>query len=679
MAKTAAKTAAKITEEAPTRGTTDGRRRTRERTPQVRGRLMWPMLKWLAVATIWVSVAAVGVVAWYAADLPDVDAALTAPRRASVTVLAADGSEVASSGDRYGMALTVSDLPPALPLAVLATEDRRFYGHFGVDVIGLARAMVANIRAGTVVQGGSTITQQAAKNLFLTPERTIKRKIQELMLALWLEHEFTKDQILAIYLNRVYFGAGAYGVDAAARKYFGRPAFRVSTYQAAMLAGLLKAPSRYNPLANPGLAAKRTGRVLANMVAAGFITEAEVDAAKRHKGEVIASLGVRHGGRYFVDWVLAQVPDFVSAGDRDVIVTTTIDRRLQRLAEARVAETLDGPGAKADASEAALVAMTADGAVRAMVGGRDYLRSQFNRAVQAYRQPGSAFKPFVYLAGLEAGLVPDSLIADAPLTVDGWKPRNFAGRYRGEVTLRRGLAESINTVAVRVSEHAGRARVINAAHRLGITADLKPTPSLALGAGEVSLIELAAAYATFANGGLGVWPYGIESIHDADGRLLYARSGSGPGRIVEAGHAAEITDMLVEAVERGTGRAAKLPRPVAGKTGTSQNFRDAWFVGFSADLVTGVWMGNDNNRPMDKVTGGGLPAKLWRAFMADAHAGAPARPLPSLTPAPEESYTTVADDSLVPNFWERLKRVFSSDDETPKPTRRRSEPQRFDP
>ena len=670
---------AKTVQQAPARRATDGRQRPKERAPQGRRGLLWPILKWLVVAAIWVSVALGGVVAWYAADLPDVDAALTAPRQASVTVVAADGSEVASSGDRYGMALAVPDLPPALPMAVLATEDRRFYSHFGLDVFGLARAVAANIQAGAIVQGGSTITQQAAKNLFLTPERTLRRKIQELMLALWLEHKFTKDQILAIYLNRAYFGAGAYGVDAAAPKYFGRPAFGISTYQAAMLAGLLKAPSRYNPLANPGLAAQRTGQVLANMVDAGFITDAEVEAAKRHKGEVIASLGVRHGGRYFVDWVLAQVPDFVSGGDRDVIVTTTIDPRLQRLAEARVAEILDGPGVKAGASETALVAMTVDGAVRAMVGGRDYLRSQFNRAVQAYRQPGSAFKPFVYLAGLEAGLVPDSLIADAPLTIDGWKPRNFSGRYKGEVTMRQGMAESINTVAVRVSEHAGRGRVINAAHRLGITADLKPTPSLALGAGDVSLIELTAAYATFANGGLGVWPYGIESIHDADGNLLYARSGSGPGRIVEAGHAAEITDMLVEVVERGTGRAAKLPRPVAGKTGTSQNFRDAWFVGFSADVVAGVWMGNDDSAPMNNVTGGGLPAKLWKGFMADAHAGLPVRPLPSLTPVRAQPYTTVASDSLATSFWERLKSVFSGGEETPKPTRRMREPERPDP
>ncbi|MGF1640600.1 MAG: transglycosylase domain-containing protein [Rhodospirillales bacterium] len=640
---------------------------------------MWPVFKWLAVAAIWLTVTLAAIVGWYAADLPDVDAALTAPRRASVTVVAADGSELATAGDRYGMALAIADLPPALPLAVLATEDRRFYQHVGVDVVGLARAVVANLRAGGVVQGGSTITQQAAKNLFLTPERTIKRKVQELILALWLERAFSKDQIFAIYLNRAYFGAGAYGVDAAARKYFGHSATRVSTYQAAMLAGLLKAPSRYNPLANPGLAAQRTERVLANMAAAGHLGAAEVDAARRHKGEVIAALGVGRGGRYFVDWILAQVPDFVGAGDRDLVVTTTLDPRLQRLAEARIAEMLDGPGVAAAASEAALVAMTAEGAVRAMVGGRDYVRSQFNRAVQAYRQPGSAFKPFVFLAGLEAGLNPDSRMVDGPLTIDGWQPRNFSGRYQGEVSLRRGLADSINTVAVRVSERAGRGRVIDAAHRLGITADLASTPSLALGTGDVSLVELTAAYATFANGGLGVWAYGIEAIHDADGRALYVRSGSGPGRIVNGRHAAALTEMLVEAVEQGTGRAARLPRPVAGKTGTSQNFRDAWFVGFTADLVAGVWMGNDDGRPMNKVTGGGLPAQLWRAFMVDAHGGLPVRPLPSLRPAGDAPRMAAAEEALAPGFWERLKSVFAADDDRPRPAIRRSEPDRFDP
>ncbi len=647
------------------------------RPPRQRPRKRWGWLavKWLMVAGIWLGVIAAGVVAWYLADLPDVDDALASVRRPSVTVKAADGSVLATSGDVYGATLQVADLPPALPLAVLATEDRRFYDHFGLDVFGLIRAMVANVRAGTVVQGGSTITQQAAKNLFLSPERTIKRKVQELALALWLEHAFTKDQILAIYLNRTYFGAGAFGVDAAALKFFGQPASQVSTYQAAMLAGLLKAPSRYNPISSPERAAKRTTQVLQRMVDAGYLSPEEARVAELHKGTVVGGAGSRHGGRYFVDWVLARVSDFVSTHDRDVIVATTLDPRIQRLAESKAREILDGPGARKDVSQAAIVAMTLDGAVRAMVGGRSYTRSKFNRAVQAYRQPGSAFKPLVYLAGLEAGLHPNSRIMDSPVQVNGWRPRNFTGRYRGEVTLRQALSQSINTVAVRVSERAGRRNVVDAARRFGITADLKPIPSIALGTGDVSLIELTSVYAVFANGGIGVWPHGIDTIHDTDGRLIYSRSGSGPGRVASRRHTSALTGMLVDVVEHGTGRAARLSRPAAGKTGTSQNYRDAWFVGFTADLVTGVWMGNDNGRPMKRVTGGSLPAKLWRAFMYDAHAGTPAKPLPSMIreapPRPRvipasQPHTQPRPASVnSPGFWKRLMSVFDEDRQDP--------------
>ncbi len=629
----------------------------------------------MAVATIWLGVITAGVVAWYLADLPDVEDALAAVRRPSVTVKAADGSILATSGDLYGATLRVADLPPALPLAVMATEDRRFYDHFGLDVFGLVRAMVANVRAGAVVQGGSTITQQAAKNLFLSPERTIKRKVQELALALWLEHEFTKDEIFAIYLNRTYFGAGAYGVDAAARKFFGQPASRISTYQSAMLAGLLKAPSRYNPIASPENAALRTRQVLERMVDAGYLSPDEAHAAERNKGTVVAELGDRHGSRYFVDWVLAQVSDFVSTHDRDVVVVTTLDPRLQKTAEAKTLEMLDGPGAKRNVSQAAIVSMTLDGAVRAMVGGRTYSRSKFNRASQAYRQPGSAFKPLVYLAGLEAGLLPESRLMDSPVQVNGWRPRNFTGRYQGEVTLREALSQSINTVAVRVSETAGRRNVMDAARRFGITADLQPIPSLALGTVDVSLIELTSVYAVFANGGIGVWPYGIDTIHDTDGRLLYSRSGSGPGRVASPHHISALTGMLAGAVEHGTGRAARLSRPVAGKTGTSQNYRDAWFVGFTADLVTGVWMGNDDGRPMKRVTGGSLPAQLWQQFMYKAHAGLPARPLPSLirevpplprviaASQPQAQPQPAAVDS--PGFWKRLMNVFGNDRRDP--------------
>ncbi len=608
----------------------------------------------MAVIAIWLILGAGGLVAWYAADLPDIDAAIAATRQPSIRVLAVDGTELATAGDLYGVPVQVGDLPPALPAAFMAIEDRRFYDHLGLDPRGLLRAAIVNIEARSIVQGGSTITQQVAKNLFLTHDRTVKRKIQELLLALWLEQKLTKDQILSLYLNRAYFGAGAYGVDAAAHKYFDVPAARVSTYQAAMLAGLVRAPSRYNPHASPDLADGRARQVLLAMVDAGFMTQTEAAAAVRHRGSTAALAGPQRGSRWFVDWVLELVPGFVAVGDRDLVVTTTLDPRLQRTAETQVQGALDATAAEAGVGQAALVALSTDGAVRALVGGRDYRGSQFNRAVQARRQPGSAFKPFVYLAALEAGWSPESRVLDAPVAVDGWRPRNFTDRYRGDISMGEALADSVNTVAVRLSEAVGRNRVRDVARRLGITAPLPATPSVALGAGEVDLLELTAAYGVFANGGLAAWPYAVVTIHDADGRLLYQRAGHGTGRIVAEHHVAAMTGMLSGVVDHGTGRAARLDRPAAGKTGTSQNFRDAWFVGYTADLVTGVWMGNDDGKPMKKVTGGGLPANLWRSFMLAAHDGLPVRSLyraPAVaTPAAPHEGPPVSDRTL----FERL-------------------------
>jgi len=628
------------------------------------------LAKWIAVAAIWAFVLLGGILAWYASDLPDIDEALQPTRRPAITVLAADGSVLATMGDFYGRPLGVGDLPEDLPHAVLAVEDRRFYHHFGLDPIGLGRAMFVNIRAGAVVQGGSTISQQAAKNLFLTQERTVKRKVQELILALWLEWRFTKDQILAIYLNRVYLGAGTYGVDAAARKYFGRPATQVSTYQAAMLAGLLKAPSRLNPLASPEDAEARTKDVLAIMVDAGFLDERQAQVAWSERKTSLALRRLGPNARYFVDWVMSQVPLYVQAPDQDLTVKTTLDSRLQKIAEAKVVQVVDGPAArKAGVGQAALVALTPDGAVRALVGGVDYQESPFNRATQARRQPGSAFKPFVYAAGFESGLSADTRMIDGPVEVDGWQPKNFTNRYQGEMSLRQALAQSINTVTVRVGEYAGRRHVIELAHRVGLGGDMQATPSLALGVNEVSPLELTAAYAALANGGTGVWPYAIEAVYDVRGRPLYTRSGSGAGRVLSAACSAEITEMLVEAVETGTGRAARFGRPIAGKTGTSQNFRDAWFVGWSAELVTGVWLGNDDDRPMKAVTGGGLPAQVWKAFMADALAGRPQRGLPSLDIPVARSAAPPAvagsdgggggeGERSAPDLWDRLIRVF---------------------
>ncbi len=586
------------------------------------------LVKWTLVALIWSGVFAGALVAWYAYDLPEVESLSALTRQPAVTLLAADGTPFARFGEVHGGAVAVKDLPAHMPRAVLAIEDRRFYGHFGIDPIGVARAAIANLKAGRIVQGGSTITQQLAKNLFLGPERTVKRKVQELLLALWLERKFSKDQILTIYLNRVYFGAGTFGIAAAAERYFGKPARKLALNEAVMLAGLLKAPTRYSPTRNRGLAARRAGLVLDRMAALGFISKAQAGKAKRHPARPRRQQ--ERFGRYFADWAFGQVKSYIGGAGRDLVVTTTLDVRLQRMAEAKLKAMLSGPAARAAARQAALVAMAPDGAVRTMVGGRDYGASQFNRVTQALRQPGSAFKPFVYLAGIEAGLKPETTVIDAPVTIGGWSPRNYDNRYRGRVSLSQALARSINTVAVRVQQKAGIENVIRAARRLGITSKLKREAGLALGASEVTLLELTAAFGAFANDGLGVWPYAVRQVRDERGKVLYRRSGSGPGRKIAPQALSHMNRMLAAVIAEGTGRAANIGRPAAGKTGTSEDFRDAWFIGYTADLVAGVWMGNDDGAPMKRVTGGGLPARLWREFMVEAHGNAPPGPLPGL-------------------------------------------------
>jgi penicillin-binding protein 1A len=469
--------------------------------------------------------------------------------------------------------------------------------------------------------------------------------VQEALLALWLETKFNKDEILSLYLNRVYLGAGTYGVDAAARRYYGKPAEEVGLYEAAQLAGLLKAPSRYSPANDPAEAEARTRVVLAAMVDAGYINDDQAAKAIANKPPLRAVPDRR--ARYFADWIMAQVNDFVGRVDADLTVVTTLDPGLQAVAEDEVVKALDGEGRDRDARQAAFVAMSPDGAVRAMVGGRDYGESQFNRAVQARRQPGSAFKAFVYLAALENGRRPDHRIVDRPVEVDGWRPRNYAERYYGEVTLREAFARSLNSVAVRLTEETGRQRVAEAARRLGISSQLEVSPSIALGASEVSLLELTGAYAAFANRGRGVWPYGIIEIRDPSGRVLYRRKGGGPGMLVGGRTVDQMTNLMTAAVEWGTGKAAKLDRPAAGKTGTSQEFRDAWFVGFTSELVAGAWFGNDDGAAMKQVTGGGLPARLWGRVMARSLAGQPARPLSGGGPE-------IAVSTGVEGFFERL-------------------------
>jgi penicillin-binding protein 1A len=603
------------------------------------------LLRFAVLACLWCFVAGLCVLGYFALTLPDTNELASAQRKPSITLLASDGSLLATYGDLFGEALRLKDMPKYLPGAVIATEDRRFYSHYGIDPLGLLRAAFANLRAGHVVQGGSTITQQLAKNLFLTPDRTFERKIQETMLALWLEHKFSKQQILEIYLNRVYLGAGTYGVDAAAHRYFNKSARDVSLYEAAVIAGLLKAPSRFSPANDKDRAAKRTDQVLANMVDAGFINDAQSKAAQQQKAQLTKSPTLSRGSRYFADWIADQVPSFTGTQGRDVVVTTTIDTRLQTMAETAVTTTLEREGEKYEVEQGALVAMSPDGSVRAMVGGADYLDSQFNRATQALRQPGSSFKPFVYLTAVERGLRPTDHFMDQPVRIGKWEPHNYENKYKGDVSVSDAVALSINTVAAQVIQRYGVQHVIDTAHRLGITAELTRDASLALGTSEVSLIELTSAYATFASGGIGAWPHGIVEIRDAHGGVIYRRDGSGPGRVIDAGNVAIMNQLLTGVMTYGTGKAARLDRPAAGKTGTTQDSRDALFIGYTADLVCGVWFGNDDNSPMDRVTGGTLPARTWHDFMTAATRGTPVHALPG-----EGSAPVVASETPAPTF-----------------------------
>lgn len=592
--------------------------------------VLW-LLKWSLVVAIWGTVIGGVALAWLAWGLPStdgLDSAAAKTRRPGIILLDGNGGRLAAYGDLYGRQLSAQELPPHLIQAVVAIEDRRFFEHPGVDGRGLLRAMAVNLRKGRFAQGGSTLTQQLAKNLFLTPERSIERKLKELLLALWLERRFEKKDLLSIYLNRVYFGSGTYGVEAAAQRYFGISARDVDVYQAALLAGLLRAPSRLNPVHDSAAARQRTIVVLSTMVEAGFISAAEASAFKRRgAGSLRLSGGARTGTaattksgrsrRYFADWVLGRAAGIAGRSGSDLVVDTTLAPRLQILASQIVGEADTG------GAQIALVAMAPDGAVCAMVGGRDYAESQFNRATQALRQPGSAFKPIVYLPALEAGMTPDSLVLDAPITVDGWTPRNFSGEFRGEITLREAVARSINTTAVRVAEEIGRDKVLKAARRLGITSELTAHPSVSLGAGEVTLLDLTAAYAVFANGGKAVNPHGIVEVRAGDD-VLFRHRGRATSQVVAPEHVASMDQLLRAVVDWGTGRAAAFGRPAAGKSGTSQDSRDAWFIGYTEKLVTGVWIGNDNGNPMGQVnrrtvTGGGLPAEIWREFMRAAH------------------------------------------------------------
>jgi len=572
------------------------------------------LLRWALLLGIWGSLGLAVLLLYFTWDLPRPEEALAATRRPSVTLESSDGRLLATSGDLYGERVRLADLPSYLPNALLAVEDRRFRSHFGVDPIGLLRAAVANLRAGGVVQGGSTLTQQLAKNLFLTPERSLRRKVQEAILALWLERRFTKDQLLEIYLNRVYLGSGAYGVDAAARLYFGVPAKRVTLWQAAILAGLPKAPSRLNPRAAPDAAMRRGADVLAAMADVGLIT---LQRATQEGERMALPLRLSGGAGWFAEWVQGDLAeDYPGAGD--LTLRTTLDRKAQAAVEQRLEAMLAGPGAAAHAGQGAVVVLDArSGAVRAMAGGRSYRQSPFNRATMARRQPGSAFKPFVWLAALEKGLSPEDGVSDAPLTLGRWSPGNGRWRARGVISLQEALAHSVNTAAVRLLQRAGGPGAVAAvARRLGVQGRFPKDASLALGTAEVTLLDLTAGYAAFANGGFRVVPYGVERAETTDRLLAVPRTA--PQRVIGAEEAAAMRRMLAAVVQGGTGRAAAVPGlPVAGKTGTTQDSRDAWFIGIAGPLVIGVWLGNDDASPMEEVSGGTLPARLFHEILED--------------------------------------------------------------
>jgi penicillin-binding protein 1A len=587
---------------------------------------------WGAVLALWALIGGIGALVWIGIRLPPIQSLEIPKRPPSVLILGVNGATLATRGDMGGAAVVIGELPDYVPNAFIAIEDRRFYSHRGVDPLGIARALVADIFHRGAAQGGSTITQQLAKNLFLTQERTVTRKLQEIVLALWLEHKFSKRQILELYLNRVYFGAGAYGIEGAAQRYFGKSAQHLTLAEAAMLAGLVQAPSRLAPSRNPEGAQRRAALVLADMVELKMIPPASAKLALARPAHAIKPPAAG-SVNYVADWVMDAVNDLIGKFDQDIVVDTTIDPALQNAAEHALVDTLNAKGDKLNIGQGALVAMTPDGVVRALVGGRDYGDSQFNRAVDAKRQPGSAFKPFVYLTALEHGLTPETVREDAPIAVKGWRPENYERQYLGAVTLRQALADSLNTVSVRLTLEFGPAAVVRTAYRLGIASILEPNPSIALGTSEVSPLELVSAYATFANGGLAVSPRIVERIRGADGKTLYGRSQQQLGRIVDARYVGMMNAMLHETLVSGTARAANLPGwQAAGKTGTSQDFRDAWFIGYTSRLVAGIWLGNDDNSPTKRAVGGGVPVEIWSRFMRTALAGTAPTALPGVAP-----------------------------------------------
>lgn len=603
-----------------------GKSRARGRGRRSAG-LFGRLVYWCLVLALWAGIGGVGLVAYYGARMPSATTWAIPDRPPNVRIVSVDGRLVANRGMTGGEAVGLHEMSPYIPQAVMAIEDRRFYSHFGIDPLGLARAMFENITRGRFTQGGSTLTQQLAKNLFLKPDRTIERKVQEVLLALWLEQKHTKDQILEMYLNRVYFGSGSYGVEAASRRYFGKSARDVTLAEAALLAGLLKAPSRLSPARDPKAAEERAQLVLAAMRDEQMIGDRELSTAMSAPATRTAAFWTG-SENYVADRVMEELPTLIGEVRTDVIVDTTIDLTLQKLGEKSIRRLLDESGKKLNVSQAALVSIDNTGAVRAMIGGADYASSQFDRASEARRQPGSAFKPFVFLAALEQGRTPDSVRNDAPIRIGKWTPENYNGKYYGKVTLTTALAKSLNSVAAQLAMEVGPATVVETAHRMGIESSLQANTSIALGTSEVTPLELTAAYVPFANGGYRPDVHFVRRVTTVSGEVLYDNAGGHIPRVLRSEVVGMMNSMMTQTLKDGTARKADFAWPAAGKTGTSQNSRDAWFIGYTANLTTGVWMGNDDGTPTKNITGGSLPAKVWHEFMVAAHEGVPVARLP---------------------------------------------------
>lgn len=612
----------------------------RGRDPRAKRSPLQALIYWTLVVGVWGLIFIVAFFAVFAVDLPDTSKLYDVERQPSVSYLDRSGGLIAVRGSQYAPPVDLDQLPEHVPEAFVAIEDRWYYWHFGFNPWGIIRSQIYNMRnadEGGPLRGGSTITQQLARNLFLTPNQNYRRKAQELILAVWLETKFSKKQILELYLNRVYFGAGAYGIEAASQRYFGKPARELTLGESALLAGLMKGPSRYSPVASTDRAARRATVVLNEMVEAGFITPAEREAAIKTRVRVNPVLANQRA-QYFTDWVDDQVRTLVGEPTEDLVVETTLDLPLQAAAEKALrsgVSAAEGQGVE----QGALVSIDGEGRVRAYVGGVDYLESQFDRATMARRQAGSAFKPFVYLAAMEAGRTPYTPVLDEPIRIGTWEPRNYTGQYLGPITLSTALAQSVNTVAAQLANEVGTANVAATARRLGISSPIQLDPSMALGAVEVSPLEMAQAYAPFSNGGFLARGYGIERIRTAEGRVLYDRNVDRPPRTQVIGQPAlaYMVNMMRGVVDGGTGGRAKVAGyDLAGKTGTTSDYRDAWFVGYTGGFVTAVWVGQDDNGAMRRITGGNVPAAVWKDYMTAALPRLKVQPIPGgVMPEPE--------------------------------------------